>query len=157
MDGDGQHPVVVVENVLHPVAVVGVHVHVGHAHSPLQEVLDGNGGVVEDAEPVGMGWRGMVQAAGNGEGHVHPLCRHQFGGHQGSAGTQGGRVVHAGIDGVVTQGAEAKPLRRHGGQAGAQVPNGGDVLGGVDPLQFLLSGGTGIDEPGRVAIECAVG
>ena len=53
-------PVVVEKGVLNPVTVVGVNVHVSNSLAPGQQQLDGQRGVVEDAEPRGLPCRRVM-------------------------------------------------------------------------------------------------
>ena len=51
MHRNGQHPVVAVKGLLHPVTVVRIHIHVCHPHPSPQEKVDSQSRVVEHAEP----------------------------------------------------------------------------------------------------------
>ena len=116
---DRQHPGVVPEDPLHPVAVVGVDVDVGHPLRALvEQPADADRDVVVDAEAADPVRHRVVQAAGD-VGAVHALARpdlpHRL---DGGAGDVGGRLVHVREDGVVVA---AEPVRR---VVGPRVPAG---------------------------------
>ena len=72
VDRDGQHPRVVPEVLLDPVAVVDVDVDVGDPlHTLVEQPLDTHREVVVDTEPGGPVRHRMVQATGE----VHPVVR----------------------------------------------------------------------------------
>ena len=71
MQGDGHHPVGVVERVLYAVAVVAVDVDVRDSHPFRHHSLYGHYGVVEHAKTVGVAGHGVVQAAGDAGSRLH--------------------------------------------------------------------------------------
>ncbi len=67
VQADRQHPRIVIERGLHPVAVVRVNVHVGDAlGAASQQPRDRDRDVVADAEPAGMRGHRVMHAARDG-------------------------------------------------------------------------------------------
>ena len=100
-----------------------------------------------------MGRGGMVQPAGNVEGHVRFAAPHQFGRHQSGPGTQGCRLVHLRVVRIVALKAEIEPRRLVRAFAPAQALDRLDILGNVQPPQFRLRSGSWADEPRVLAVE----
>ena len=151
VQGDGEHAGVVVEDRLRAVAVVRVHVDVGHAlRAEVQQALDGHGAVVVDAEPGRRGPGGVVHAAGEVHGAVHLAGPDRLRGDEGAARDPGGGLVQVREHGTVL-GAQAEAAvlgrRRRRGPA-----DGGDVLGVVDEGELLVRGHGRLHDPhvGRV-------
>ncbi len=143
MEGDREDPVRVVEDVLHPVAVVGVDVHVEDPLRPVvQEPLDAHGDVVEEAEARRAGAGGVVEAAAGGEGlpaRLRVLAGEERGGHM-----DGGALVHE-LEDRVVRGAQAV---RGGRLAG---PGGGEALHRVDVGRAVDREDLGVGGPLRRA------
>ena len=155
--GDGEHPGVVEEGFLDSVAVVGVDVHVGDALPVVEEVLDGDNRIVEDAEPGGVSGGGVMEPPGDVVGHIDLSAKDKLGGDQGSAGAEEGGVVHPGVNGVVARGAEPVPFGAVSRETEAEAADGGEVVGRVEELDLLLGGGPGTDEAGVRSVEGPVG
>ena len=146
VDRDRQHPGIAVESLLNSVAVVGVDVHIGDAHTLVQEIVDGQGRVVENAEPGGVTCGRMVQSARYIKGRAHFAAGNDLGGEQRPSGAQGGRFKHVGIDRVVPLAAEAKPSAVNATLARAKGFDRGYVLRGVQPGQFIFGCGPGVQQ-----------
>ena len=78
VQGDGEHAVGVVESGLDAVAVVDIDIDVGDAQPLIDQPLDGDGGVVEDAEAEGGGFRRVVHPAAETEGDVALVVEEHF-------------------------------------------------------------------------------
>ena len=120
--------------------MVGVDVHVGDAQAALQQVHDGNHGVVEHAETAGVAGRRVVQAAADIERRRNLAVGHHAGGSEGGAGAEHGGLVHAGIGRVVTALGEAEALGLEAGETQAESTDCGHVVAGVEGAHAGLIG-----------------
>ena len=114
VQADRQHPRIIVEGGLHPVAVVHVDVDVGDPPGPrLEQPVDGDRGIVVHAEPAGAGAHGMVQAASDARAVLRRAGPHGLSRRQGGPGDQRGRLMHAREQRIV-RGAQAEHGRELG-------------------------------------------
>jgi len=111
VQADRQHPGVVVERGLHPVAVVRVDVHVGDAPGTLpKQPGDRDRHVVVDPEPARAGGHRVMHAARDAGPVLGRARPDSTGCGQGGPGHQCRRLLHAGEDRVVP-GAQPEPPR----------------------------------------------
>ena len=154
---DGQDIPPAVEGLLNAVAVMGVDVDVGDLHAvaaAIQEMGDGDGGVVEDTESGGPVPVGVVQSARRVEGDARFLVDDEIGRVDGGPDDEGGGLVHAADDGIV-DGAKAEFVGPPQETALTGGADGGDVVLAVDEGDGVLvcgrrrgeRGGWGIQQP----------
>ena len=101
MHRNSQHPVIAEKGILHPVAMMGVHIYICHPHPPAQEVMNRQRRVVEHAKTRSMARGGVMQPARNVIGAVHYPVGHHLGGNQRSPAAQNRRIVHPGEIGII--------------------------------------------------------
>ena len=154
---DGEHSRVAVEGVLHAVAVVCVDVHVGDAQAALQQVHDGDDGVVEHTETAGVAGRRVVQAAADVERRLDLAVRHHARGGERRAGAEHGGFVHARIGRVVAALGEAETLGLGSGEAQAEGTHGGHVVAGMKRAHAGLVGQGRGDQQRVNAVKRSVG
>ena len=80
---NGQNIRVVIKSGLHPVAVVGVNVNVGHPPACGQHTLDSDRPIAKDAKAGGKIPPGMMQPSGKTKSHLYFIFEQQFGPNQG--------------------------------------------------------------------------
>ena len=140
MQRDRQHPRVVVERGLHPVAVVHVDVDVGDAlEAVVEQPGDRDRAVVVDAEPRRPVAHGVVQAARDVHRAVRPALRDLPRRRERAAADQAAGLVHVREDRVVV-GAQA--VHRVAALSGARA-HGRHVGRRVDPLHLGGRAGSG--------------
>ena len=133
-----QHPIIPKKGILHPVAMMGVHIYVGHPHPPAQEVMNRQRRIVEHAETRSMARRGVMQPARNVIGAIHYPVGHQLGRRQRSPAAQNRRIVHPGEIGITPLQTEVEAMGLADALPGAELPHRRDVLRRMQPAQFLL-------------------
>ena len=150
VEADGQHLVVVVEEVLHPVAVVQVDVQVGHAPAAVHAGPDGHGQVVVEAEARRPVLLGVVQPPAQLEHAPLGACQDHPRAVEGPARQPPAREVHAREDGIVRR-AQAEPFGLRPGLAAIQGLDHGHEGFVVDREDLFPSGGRRRDGSDRVA------
>ena len=79
MKGDSEHPIALVEGVLHPITVMGIDVHIGYSEPLLNQREDGDDCIIENTKAGGAAWGCVVQSPGDIEGYIHLAAGHQRG------------------------------------------------------------------------------
>ena len=103
MERDGQNGVGVIEGVLHAVSVVAVDVHVGDSYALGDQAFDGDHGIVENAETVGVIGHRVVQAARDVERRVDIADDEHLRRLDRGSGRQDRSVVHPSVWRVVAR------------------------------------------------------
>jgi hypothetical protein len=138
MQADRQHPGVVPEDRLHPVAVVNVDIDVRDPLDALPEhPRDGDRGIVVHTEPARPVGHRVVQPAADVDPVIGPAGQDGACSRQRRPGDQRARPVHAGKDGIVRR---TEAVGRIGPQRVAGQADGVEITGGVAEHQLVVGG-----------------
>ena len=120
------------------VTVMGVDIHIGNPHTPVQEIMDSQGWVVENAEAGGVARRCVVQPAGNVECGADFPAGHHLSSQQRPSRAQSRRLEHVWVNRVVSLPAKAELGRVHSACAGPQRFDRSHIFRRVQPGKLFF-------------------
>jgi len=117
--------------------MVGIDIHVDDALALGDEMGNGDGGIVEEAEARRARWRGVVQPTAEVERDLAFARQQSFRGLYASASLKPGALVHPTENGVIPR-AESIAMCGDAIVPGTEAAHSVDVLRSVEAHQFLI-------------------